>query len=191
MDTQAVLDGFNPQLRGDVLVSVYDTLLECNPPFLRCSEQLRLQILTLLKPSVALKKQTVLAGRQFGSVMFLLLKGTLQVSQAPVEEERKGKGRASESSNPRQSKSLGKDEMKKQITRMNTKGFKDKLKVRPHSRPFRPRLTRSAHLLRCSRVGGECMCVRSPESSRGLDRCSHTLSRSTMGLGLRHSPSSP
>ena len=54
------------------------TLTPHPSPFLLGS-QLRRHILGLLKPSVALKKQTIIAGRQFGATIYVLMKGSLQV----------------------------------------------------------------------------------------------------------------
>jgi hypothetical protein len=170
MDTQAILADFPLQLRGDVLSAVFSLLIECNPPFLRCSErargtghtltarcaralvplvpttvpcasnvrervfsrvrdrrlssraraELRRQLMALLKPGVALKKQKLIAGRQFGATIYILMKGTLQVSPAPDEAVEK---EAEESTKRRrnQAMSMGKAEMKRQLTRMNTK----------------------------------------------------------------------
>jgi len=133
MDMQGLLADFPTQLKGDVLSAVFSNLLECNPTFLRCSYQLRRSILALLKPSVALKKQTIIAGRQFGATIYILMKGSLQVSQAPSAE---GDSRTTEGGSPegpsmaRRAASMGAKDLKKQLTRANTKGFKDKLKVR-------------------------------------------------------------
>lgn len=113
MDSNAVLKDFPYSLKADVLKACYSTLLETNPPFLRCSEQLRLQILTLLKPGIALKKQALVLGGHFSATVYVLIKGTLQVSIAQgFEEESQGE--------------------RSQSTRAPSKGrsFKDKLKVR-------------------------------------------------------------
>ena len=137
MDTQALLHELPVQLKGDVLVAVFAPLLECNPPFLRCSEQLRRQMLSLLRPAVALKKQTIVAGHQFGATMYVLMKGTLQVSQAPAQST----GPKDESGSPgkgnmaRRAASMGAKDLRKELTRANTKGFKDKLKVRMLEKP--------------------------------------------------------
>jgi len=75
----------------------------------------------------------VLAGRQYGQTVYLLLKGTLQVSQAPPME---GSSQAEkERSVQAQRERPGMKDGKKQNTRMNTKGFKDKLKVRMLEKP--------------------------------------------------------
>ena len=133
MDVQALLADFPIQLRGDVLLTVFAPLIDCNPPFLRCSDQLKRAMLELLKPSVALKKQTIIAGRQFGSTMYILMKGTLQVSQAPPEEDKtpkkQSKGRTG------RAVSMGKADMKRELTKMNTQKLKEKLKVRMLERP--------------------------------------------------------
>jgi hypothetical protein len=135
MDTQTLLQDFPTQMKGDVLSAVFAQQVDCNPNFLRCSAQLRRQILGLLKPSVALKKQTIIAGRQFGATVYILMKGALQVSQAPSGEDA-AKGGAQESpAAGRRGMSMGAKDMKKQLTRMNTKGFKDKLKVRMLEKP--------------------------------------------------------
>ena len=104
--------------------------------------QLRRQMLGLLKPAVALKKSTVVRGRQFTGSMFILLKGTLQVSQAPEEDgktsERSGTSDGSSPALSRGSSKLkgsGNDEPKGKLKRANTKGFKDKLKVRMLEKP--------------------------------------------------------
>lgn len=131
MDVHGMLADFPTQLKGDVLMAVYSTLVDCNPSFLRCSEQLRRQILSLLRPSVALKKQTIIAGRQFGATIYVLMKGSLQVSQAPAAENEAPEGASPGGpAGPRRGMSMGAKDMRKQITRSNTKGFKDKLKVR-------------------------------------------------------------
>lgn len=137
MDTQSLLQDFPTQLKGDVLAAVFMPLIECNPPFLRCSDQLQRQILGLLRPSVALKKQTIIAGRQFGATIYVLMKGTLQVSQAPQGQEGGDGAGGGEPSpgNGRRGVSMGAKDLKKQLTRMNTKGFKDKLKVRMLEKP--------------------------------------------------------
>lgn len=132
MDMQILLADFPTQLRGDVLEMVFTPLIEVNPPFMRCSEQLRRAMLTLFRPSVALKKQVILAGRQFGATMYVLMKGTLQVSQAPEVEEKK---EASKKGRTGRAVSMGKADMKRELTRMNTKNYKDKLKVRMLEKP--------------------------------------------------------
>jgi len=136
MDAQTLLSDFPTQLKGDVLNQIFSGLVECNPPFLRCSEQLRRQILGLLKPGVALKKQTIIAGRQFGATIYILMKGTLQVSQAPSTDGRSTEGEAETTpQNSRRGVSMGSKDLKRALTRANTKGFKDKLKVRMLEKP--------------------------------------------------------
>ena len=133
MDLQGLLNDFPTQLKGDVLEAVFASLIECNPSYLQCSDQLRKEILALLKPSVALKKQTIIAGRQFGATIYILMKGSLQVSQAPaadVERSTDGNGSPEGPNMARRGMSMGAKDLKKQLTRSNTKGFKDKLKVR-------------------------------------------------------------
>jgi hypothetical protein len=131
MDMHGMLSDFPTQLKGDVLTAVFSTLVDCNPSFLRCSEQLRRQVLSLLRPSVALKKQTIIAGRQFGATIYVLMKGSLQVSQAPAAENEAADGASPAGpAAGRRGMSMGAKDMKKAITRSNTKGFKDKLKVR-------------------------------------------------------------
>jgi len=134
MDTQMLLADFPTQLRGAVLEHVFAPLLDCNPPFLRCSEQLRRALLALLKPSVALQKQTILAGNQFGATMYILMKGTLQVAQAPPPEDPSQRNKK-QGTRDRRGVSVGKGEMKRQLTAMNTKSHKDKLKVRMLEKP--------------------------------------------------------
>lgn len=137
METHSVLEPFPLQLRGDVLQAVYANLLQCDPPYLRCSDQLKRQILGLLRPAVALKKSTVITGRQFNGSLYILLKGTLQVSSAPGEEGKTTDRSAKPDTSPAmgRSKSASGDEMKRKLTRSNTKGFKDKLKVRMLEKP--------------------------------------------------------
>jgi len=142
METHAVLEPFPLQLRGDVLSAVYQNLTEVNPPFLRCSKQLQRQILGLLRPAVALKKSTVVAARQFTGSMYILLKGTLQVSQAPELPAPGGStpGGTSERSEASPGKMSKMDRMSGtkgpgSMKRMNTKNFKDKLKVRMLEKP--------------------------------------------------------
>jgi len=117
MDTTSVLEPFPLQLRGEVLAACYKGLLEVNPPFLRCSEQLRRQVLGVLRPAVALKKSNVVTARQYHGNIYILMKGTLQVSQPPSDAA---------GSEPER-------EETRSPTRKGTskKGkFKDKLKVR-------------------------------------------------------------
>jgi len=135
MDTVGILEQFPTQIKGDVLMLVYASLLEHNPTFLRSTEQLKRQILSILKPAIALKKANVLSGHQFGCTLFVLLKGTLQVSQAPPQEDTRRSGEEKSPKLASRSKSMGKGDMKSQLTRMNTKGFKDKLKVRMLEKP--------------------------------------------------------
>ena len=138
MDANALLADFPTQLKGDVLLSVYSDLIDCNPGFLRCSEQLRRSMLGLLKPGIALKKQTIIAGRQFGQTIYVLMKGSLQVSQAPhtMEGNEEGKKEDSpQSRGNRRGQSMSKDQMKKQLTKMNTQNYKNKLKVRMLEKP--------------------------------------------------------
>jgi len=82
MDTQAVLREFPNQLRGDVLMAIYAPLLETSTAFLRCPDPLRRHMLTLVRPVVALKKETVVSGGQYNSLLYILLKGSLQVTMA-------------------------------------------------------------------------------------------------------------
>jgi len=136
METHMVLEPFPLQLRGDVLNAVYQNLIEVNPPFLRCSDQMRRQILGLLRPAVALKKSNVITSRMFTGTIYILIKGTLQVSQSPdllianertTERTTKGDDRAS--------KTGGKSPPGGSLKRSNTKNFKDKLKVRMLEKP--------------------------------------------------------
>jgi len=152
MDSGAILKDFPYPLRVEVLNHVYAPLLQdACPGFLRCSEQLKLQILTLFKPGVALKKETIVNGGHFGSTVYILLKGTLQcsLSQHIIEEQMA----ADENSSPmpgnrpscvtpgaRQS-TQDLDSSKGRATSMGGagkgkgKGMKDKAKVRMLERP--------------------------------------------------------
>jgi len=131
MESKGVLAEFPPQLRLEVLKYVYVTLLETNPPFLRCSEQLKLSILGILKPGIALKKENIITGGHFGSTAYILIKGSLNVTLSPnfgepVEEEKSsvGGGRPSRATSMRGGK-------------MGKLGgtFKEKLKSRMLERP--------------------------------------------------------
>jgi len=136
IDTIGILDQFPMQIKGDVLMHIYAPLIESNPTFLRCGEQIKRQVLGILKPAIALKKQNVLMGHQFGQTLYVLLKGTLQVSQAPpLEDHTRRSGEEKSPKLMQRNKSMGKGDMKSQLTRMNTKGFKDKLKVRMLEKP--------------------------------------------------------
>jgi len=79
----------------------------------------------------------VLAGRQYGQTVYLLLKGTLQVSQAPPMEagSHAEKDKSVQVQRERRASPVGTKDMRKQPTRLNTKGFKDKLKVRMLEKP--------------------------------------------------------
>lgn len=83
MDTQAVLREFPATLRYEVLHAIYAPLLAASPSMFRaCPEQLRRHMLTLVRPTVALKKEVVCVGGQYTATIYILMKGTLQVSQA-------------------------------------------------------------------------------------------------------------
>jgi len=129
METHSVLEPFPLQLRGDVLNAVFANLIGYNPPFLRCTEQLRRQVLSLLRPAVALKKSTVVAAHQFSSLMYILIKGTLQVSQAPDALGNQSDRSGGSPSPPARGKS------EKVLKRQGTSKFKDKLKVRMLEKP--------------------------------------------------------
>ena len=58
-------------------------LLDTNPPFLRCSPGLKASILTLLKPKICLKKEEVVHGGHYGSTVYILMQGSLQVTLIP------------------------------------------------------------------------------------------------------------
>ena len=105
MDTQAVLREFPTQLRGDVLMAIYAPLLETSTAFLRCPDPLRRHMLTLVRPVVALKKETVVSGGQYNSLLYILLKGSLQVTMAAgfadgADDRRTGTRRAASTPSP-------------------------------------------------------------------------------------------
>ncbi|KAL1524301.1 hypothetical protein AB1Y20_019204 [Prymnesium parvum] len=122
MDVGSALKDFPFTIRCDVLKFVFEDVIDTNPSFLRCSEQLRLHILTIFKPSVAIKKETIVHGGQFSSRVFVLIKGTLQASLSQVfaDDERSTKRSPGSSRTPhRDANKLGKG-----------KSFKEKLKCR-------------------------------------------------------------
>jgi len=80
MDSTAILKDFPFALRVEVLSHVFQPLIDVNPAWMRCSEQLKLHMLTLFKPGVALKKETIVHGGHYGSTVYVLIKGTLQCS---------------------------------------------------------------------------------------------------------------
>ena len=125
VDIQAMIANFPTQLKGDVLVAVYSSLIDCNPSFLRCSDQLRSKC-SLLKPAVALKKQTIVAGQQFGATIYILMKGSLQVSHAASNEGYP----SAEDRSPGNVRYSGPTDSRKHATRSNSKAFKGKRKVR-------------------------------------------------------------
>ena len=63
------------------------------------------------------------------------MKGTLQVAAALEEDKKEEKAKLGTQTRDRRGISLGKGEMKKQLTRMNTKSYKDRLKVRMLEKP--------------------------------------------------------
>jgi len=83
-DAMEVLSQFPEHVRGAVIVHCHPELMGMKPAFLsKAGDMLLKRILELIKPTIAMKKQVILRGNQYDAMIYLLVKGSLQVSMTP------------------------------------------------------------------------------------------------------------